>query len=96
MKNSKRTLLKTVTDRAEASFGQRVTRDNFAEWYRHWITAGDAFVTELEREGLYISARHVKGHVDYFRRRYHVYVTPPPGDVSAGQPSPALAQGGST
>jgi hypothetical protein len=56
-------LLSTISARAEASFGQPVAKTNFNQWYQHWINTGRQWQSELESEGLFLTAYSVAHYV---------------------------------
>lgn len=49
---STRTLLETITSKAEWSFGELVTKSNFNDWCQHWIDTAQAWRDQLNKEGL--------------------------------------------
>lgn len=61
-------LLRTITDRAEASFPHEVTKDNFDAWERHWFATAKAFAEEAENEGLLNTALSISQIFDELRR----------------------------
>lgn len=48
----RRSLVGTITDKANASYGKPVTRANYSEWRNHWINTGKLWRDELAKEGL--------------------------------------------
>ena len=71
-----RTLLETVTERAEASIGPQklhdirgagVSSNLWKEWETEWFRQADVFLEELKSEGLMKSYETLQGHVDSLR-----------------------------
>lgn len=61
---SKNTLVRTITERATATFGSPLTEDNWSAWFNHWCSVGEAFRQELLAEGLLSTAEAVRVHVE--------------------------------
>lgn len=70
------TLLETITNKAEQSFGQPITKDNFNQWCQHWIKTGCEWRYELAAQGLEQTALKIKGligiEIDILNRRRQV------------------------
>lgn len=60
-----RTIIGTITDKAETSFGEEVTRKNFHRWRRHWIGTGRGWSKVLTEEGLVETAAKVDECVEF-------------------------------
>jgi hypothetical protein len=64
-----RTLIGTLTNKAKASFGKEVTKENFEDWRQHWIKTRFDWANELRKEGLPKSADHVQQLAEFEKQR---------------------------
>ena len=65
----RKTLLSTITDRAEASFKKPIA-DYFDDWQLHWIETARRWKSELDAEGLTQTADSVADHIYWGIKNY--------------------------
>ena len=59
-----------ITDKAQETFPQPVTQDNWDDWHAHWISVAETMRAAFEAEGLTNSAKYVVGCIE-FNQRVH-------------------------
>lgn len=64
MKHSK-TIAGTITEKAIATFGKKVTKDNYLEWEQHWLLTARAWRDELKAEGLEKTTAKLNEIIEY-------------------------------
>ena len=60
-----RTLLGTISDKASNTFNKEITKENYNEYFDHWILTGMNWALELEQEGLTKTCQAVRDHVTW-------------------------------
>lgn len=63
-----KSLMQTMTERAEKSFQSDVTLGNFREWEIHWFKSSSEFLKELRAEGLTNTANKVQENINFCRK----------------------------
>lgn len=68
------TILSSITDRAEKSFGKPITKENFGEWVKHWFVVAEQWRDELINEGLVETPETIDRHVAEQKRFCRKYL----------------------